>query len=328
MSIYYDKGRRRYRFEFDRLIEGRRVRATKLLPKAWNQAQADKFDREESGRLYAIAQGIEKEIPLIDTAVKHYLDSKKHLKSYIEAARHLNAASPYYEGKRMNELADVAATMGSREEKPWKPATVKQRIALVRAACRLLWKDRRLDIPDPAAHVSMPEVKNERRNYVTRREMLRLCRGIKNRPARALLLIAFYSGMRRGEIWSATVANGRFVLADTKNGEPRQVPVMSKVAHYARKHLPPKISYRSLMIWLKNGAKAIGRPDLTLHDLRHSTASSMIQAGVSLYTVGKVLGHKSTASTARYSHLATEELQAALQQITAKKPPRDSVGKS
>lgn len=327
MSIYYDKGRRRYRFEFDRVIEGRRVRATKLLPKAWNQAQADKFDREESGRLYALAQGIEKQAPLIDVAVRHYLDSKRHLKSFIQAARHLNAALEYYKGRRMNELADVSAEIIEKESGRLQPATIKQRIALIRAACRLLWKDKRLDIPDPASHLSVPEVKNERRNYLTRPEMLRMCRQIPNRRARAILLIAFYSGMRRGEIWSALVVGNRFVLEDTKNGEPRQIPVMPKVAHYARKHLPPVISYRSLMIWLKKGAAAIGRPELTLHDLRHSTASSMIQAGVPLYTVGKVLGHKSTASTARYSHLATDELQAALQRISAKKATKKGVGK-
>ncbi|WP_407921180.1 tyrosine-type recombinase/integrase [Bordetella petrii] len=308
-------------------MHGNRVRATKLLPKAWNQAQAAQFDREESGRLYAIAHGIEKQIPLIDTAVKHYLDSKKHLKSHMQAARHLFAAAPYYEGKRMDGLADVATEMAEKESGNWKPATIKQRIALIRAACRLLWKDKRMDMQDPAAHLTMPEVKNERRNYLTRPEMLRMCRKIKNRRARAILLIAFYSGMRRGEIWSAAVVGDRFILADTKNGEPRQVPIMPKVAHYARKHLPPVISYRSLMIWLKNGAKAIGRPDLTLHDLRHSTASSMVRAGVPLYTVGRVLGHKSTASTARYAHLGTEDLQAALQQISPKKTTKRGVGK-
>jgi site-specific recombinase XerD len=40
-----------------------------------------------------------------------------------------------------------------------------------------------------------------------------------------------------------------------------------------------------------------------LHDIRHSTASALINAGVDLYTVGQVLGHKSLASTARYAHL-------------------------
>lgn len=267
-------------------------------------------------------------IPLIDTAVKHYLDTKKELKSYMHAARHLAAAIKYYEGKRLNQLADVAREIQEKESGNWKPATIKQRIALIRAACRSLWKDRRLDIPDPASHISLPEVSNERRNYMTRAWMLRMCRKVSNRRARALLLIAFYSGMRRGEIWAAKVEHDHFVLADTKNGEPRHIPIMSKVAHYARKHLPPVISYRSLMIWLKKGAEAIGRPDLTLHDLRYSTASNMVQAGVPLYTVGRVLGHKSTASTARYAHLATDSLHAALQQISAPKPGKNSVGKN
>src|SRR5690606_22328071 len=133
--------------------------------------------------------------------------------------------------------------------------------------------------------------------------------------------------MRRGEMWECKVKSGSFVLVDTKNGEPRHIPVMPKIAHYARKHLPPAISYRSLMIWLKKGAKNIGKPGLRLHDLRHSTASSMIQAGVSLYAVGKVLGHKSAASTARYSHLATQELQSALGMMAPKKAKK-SVGKS
>lgn len=317
MPIYYDKGRRRYRFEFDRVIHGNRVRATKLLPKPWDSEKADAFDREESARLYAVAQGIEQNVPTIDTAVQHYLKAKIDLKSHLQAARHLYAALPYYEGKRITELADVVDKMAADHHDDWAAATIKQRIALVRAACRLIWKDRRLQIADPGAHLAIPAVSNERQLYVTRVEVLRMCRAIKKREARRIILIAFYSGMRRGEIWSAKVAGRRFVLSDTKNGDPRIVPIVSKIARYAGK-LPPAISYRSLMIWLKKGAKAIGKPGLRLHDLRHSTASSMVQAGVPLYTVGKVLGHKSQTSTARYSHLGTQNLADALDKVTGK----------
>ncbi|WP_368655450.1 site-specific integrase [Castellaniella ginsengisoli] len=322
MSIYYDKKRRRYRFEFDRVVHGNRVRGTKLLPQTWTQAQADKFDREESGRLYAIAQGVEQNIPTIDVAVVHYLKAKQGLKSHMQAAQHLNAVLPWYEGRRLNELPDVAQAITDDKTGAWKAATIKQRIALLRAACRLIWRDRRLQIPDPAGHLALPEVNNARQEYATRLEVLRMCRAIPKREARRIILIAFYSGMRRGEIWGAEVAGGNFVLTDTKNGDPRIVPIVGKVACYARK-LPPDISYRSLMIWLKKGAAAIGRPGLRLHDLRHSAASGMVQAGVPLYTVGKVLGHKSQASTARYSHLGTQDLHNALAAIGKK-----SVGKS
>ena len=51
------------------------------------------------------------------------------------------------------------------------------------------------------------------------------------------------------------------------------------------------------------------------HDLRHSNASAMINKGVDLHTVGKVLGHKSAQSTRRYAHLSIETLDAAIRKI-------------
>lgn len=51
------------------------------------------------------------------------------------------------------------------------------------------------------------------------------------------------------------------------------------------------------------------------HDLRHSAASEMSYAGVPLFTVGQVLGHKSPVSTQRYAHLYTDTLATAVGQI-------------
>jgi site-specific recombinase XerD len=45
----------------------------------------------------------------------------------------------------------------------------------------------------------------------------------------------------------------------------------------------------------------------------------MINAGVDLYTVGGVLGHKSQVSTARYAHLAQAKLKAAVGRIGGRK---------
>ena len=53
------------------------------------------------------------------------------------------------------------------------------------------------------------------------------------------------------------------------------------------------------MEWIK-AREAAGHPDTKFHDLRHGAASEMINAGIDLFTVGGVLGHKSVASTKRY----------------------------
>ena len=60
---------------------------------------------------------------------------------------------------------------------------------------------------------------------------------------------------------------------------------------------------------------AIGRPDIHFHDLRHTTASWLVQAGVPLYTAGALLGHASTKTTARFAHLATESLRDAVDKL-------------
>jgi len=63
---------------------------------------------------------------------------------------------------------------------------------------------------------------------------------------------------------------------------------------------------------------AAGLPDLRIHDLRHSAASFMVNSGVDLFAVGKVLGHASVQSTQRYSHLANDTLLAAVEAGAAK----------
>lgn len=66
--------------------------------------------------------------------------------------------------------------------------------------------------------------------------------------------------------------------------------------------------------WRRIRAEA-GIEDVRLHDLRHSFASDAIMAGVPLQVVGKMLGHKATATTARYAHIADDVLHQAVARV-------------
>jgi len=76
MPVYRDKARGRFVFEFDRRVGRQRIRAQKVLPAAWNQAQADAFDRKESARLYARINGLGSDDHYIEDAVAHYIDNQ------------------------------------------------------------------------------------------------------------------------------------------------------------------------------------------------------------------------------------------------------------
>jgi len=54
-----------------------------------------------------------------------------------------------------------------------------------------------------------------------------------------------------------------------------------------------------------------GLLDVRIHDLRHSFASVAAAGGASLPVIGALLGHRQTATTAKYAHLAANPLRAA-----------------
>lgn len=241
----------------------------------------------------------------------------------MNTARELALIAWAYKGKMMASLPDVCRDIAqnsppSKFGQPLAPATLRARIRYLVAACRYAWKMHGYGTSDPGARVMTPQVKNERQTYIDRAQMLRIARKVQNRGVRRVIRIAFYSGMRLSEILRATVAGGYFSLDDTKNGEPRIVPIHPKIRPAA--HAPWKPAKSTVQAYFRKAARECGHADLHFHDLRHSSASEMINAGVDLYTIGAVLGHKDAASTKRYSHLATASLAKALGTIGKKSP--------
>lgn len=55
--------------------------------------------------------------------------------------------------------------------------------------------------------------------------------------------------------------------------------------------------------------------DFRFHDLRHTAASLLINAGYSLKVVQEVLGHRSVTAANRYAHLAVQTKRAALEGV-------------
>jgi integrase len=162
---------------------------------------------------------------------------------------------------------------------------------------------------DPAARVTVPEVRNARTVFLTRAQVLTLARACKDQQTRAAILIAFYSGMRADEIRRARVVGTAFMLNDSKNGDARIIPIHPSIRRYVSKPQRTKFAQH---YHFDKARKAIGMPHLRFHDLRHSAASAMVAAGASANAVGAVLGHRSAQSMKRYTHFMQTQLEEAV----------------
>jgi len=330
MPVYFDKAKKRYRFTFNRIIGTVRHRATKLLPAGWSQAQADAYDRQESGRLYAQATGIEKERLTLAGAVQLYLDHHGHeMRSRKKAAQHLAQLLPLIEGAWLDETPEIASRYGAEKRGKLSPATIRNRLAYLKAAVRHAYRKHAYGDRDYTERMVLPTVHNERQVYLRLPEVTRLLDNIKAKESRALFTLAFYTGLRWiSELLPRTSADLErrgselwLKVGMTKNRTPRMTPIHPD-ALWALKYLPFRRNWREYYRDFEKGRKAAGMPHVHAHDLRHSLASAIISSGGTLADVQAALWHESPTSSSRYAHLYPERMRSAILGIGRKNAHR------
>ncbi|RYG96108.1 MAG: ATP-binding protein, partial [Alphaproteobacteria bacterium] len=150
-----------------------------------------------------------KERVLIQDAVDVYvLHRCPELKTGEATIKELALLFGFYDGRYLDELTEVAQeyTAAARagdpanDIAPHKPGTIRNRLAYLRAACRYAQKHHGVGDRDVRHEVPVPAVRNSRQVYASRAEMLVIARKCgaspAEREARALIRLAFYSGMR------------------------------------------------------------------------------------------------------------------------------------
>lgn len=131
---------------------------------------------------------------------------------------------------------------------------------------------------------------------------------------RALIVFLVDTGARLGEALRAKKDGSlnpayygpRALFIDTKNGESRAVPLTER-AVAAAEHLPDWNTDQAVHRFTRVRDEA-ELPDVSLHTLRHTCASRLVQGKMDLYRVKEWLGHSSIVVTERYAHLAPSSL--------------------
>lgn len=321
MPIAWDKQKKRFRFFFNRVVEhdGRRqrVRASRLLPAAWSRTQADAYDRKRSAELYALASGIERPRYLITEAVRLYIEERLvELRMRHKCTQELANLLPWYEGKEVTDLQRIAADY-RRAHAHLAPATVRNRLAYLRSACRYAVKSRQWPVPLPEA--ALPVVRNQRQVYLRPEQQTALFAAFEDDLARALFTLAYAIGARwRAELLprqaTDVVREGRDVYLDcglTKSGR-RVWKWVPPWARWTLKYIPWPYGESYFTRRWRRAVAAAGLPPMVPHDQRHSLASEILAAGGTLPDVTAALGHTSLLAAARYSHLYPEHVKQVL----------------
>jgi len=150
-----------------------------------------------------------------------------------------------------------------------------------------------------------------------------------------LILTALHTGCRRGELfglrWKDVDLSGKRVTVPAgKTGLSRVVPLNSEIVRVLKDWRPakyepdksvfpgddgaPLTDVKTAFLRLMTDAKITG---FRFHDLRHTFASKLVQAGVDLNTVRELLGHADLKMTLRYAHLAPEHRAAAVEKLVS-----------
>jgi integrase len=197
-------------------------------------------------------------------------------------------------------------------------------------ALSIKWKMR---TDNPAKGVERNH-EERRYRYLSGEELRRLTEALAAHPSQSAanaVRLLLLTGARRGEVLSATwdqfdleVGVWTKPSSHTKQKREHRVPLSAPARQLLAEmraspspspYLFPSRSGDGPTVEIKTSwasvCKAAGIKGVRLHDLRHTYASVLASAGLSLPVIGALLGHSQPSTTHRYSHLFDDPLRAA-----------------
>jgi len=185
-------------------------------------------------------------------------------------------------------------------------------------------------------HIQKPSVNNEKTEDLTPEQLERLLQSIEedeNVAVGNIMLMALYSGMRRGEIfklkWKDINFEREFIfLRDPKGGPDQKIPINDMTKNLLNSIIREKSPYvfpgrcdgrrTTLGVVGRRIRESAGLPKdfRPMHGLRHVYASMLASSGkVDMYVLQKLMTHKSPKMTQRYAHLRDDALKNGAGQI-------------
>lgn len=269
----------------------------------------------------------------LDRLWKEYKAQRPGLKGIVtDENRYENYIKPNFGSKEPKDLVQLDVDrLRINLLKKRAPQTVKHVLALLKRIINFGVKKGLCRGPN--FKIEMPTVHNLKTEDLTAEQLASLIKAIdedENVQAANVMRMAMFTGMRRGELfrlrWEDVDFERGFIhIRDSKGGPDQKIPLNEAARNVLENHprsdsplVFPGDGGRQKTVLNKRFIKRIKeRANLPegfrpLHGLRHVYASMLASSGkVDMYTLQKLLTHKSPQMTQRYAHLRDDALRRA-----------------
>lgn len=310
MSTWIDKEGRRH---VGIMVGGKRVH--RILPQGSSAGDAKQLEADLRAAIGHQRSPAIPGDPSMNAILGGYLEHAKGLRSPETAIHHANRLGPWAAKYRASQARECAAKVVKDMKGAYAPATINRSLGALKKALAIAW-EQGLTPENYGLHVKrIPE--NNMRDIFLSMDQVKAVADCASEQVQAAIWIALYTGCRRGEILAlakADIGDDSLMIraGNTKTLRTRTIPIVPPLRPWLA-FVPLGINFEGLKSGFRRARVAAEMPWVTFHDLRRSCGTLMIQAGVDLYVVSKVLGHSSVAVTqSRYAHLQIEEMRAGM----------------
>ena len=328
MAIYKVKGKKGDRWYVDFYNGGQRIR--KVLGSKKDAEDAEALLKVES--LQGEVQRFKNKMSFQDLCKEYLGYGRTNGKRSLERDKYsIKALMTHFEHLKINQINPMMIETYKRKrlEEKKSCATVNRELAALKHMFNLArkWKLMR---ENPMHDVKLfKEEKYEMRILEKVEADLLIDAAVEH--LKPIIIVALNSGMRKGEILNLSWNDIDFVkytihVKHTKSGKDRILPISSLIAEVLKgqdmssKWIFPNPqrkdrALKDISSSFKTAYKRCGIEKLRFHDLRHTAATWMVNAGIDLVTIKEILGHSTIQMTMVYCHSSQESKRKAIQEL-------------
>jgi len=324
----------------DFTFKNRRIRRVIGERKQEAEAAAIRIKNDILTEKYGFAKP--KRIILFEKFAKEFLElhSKQNKKSWGRDDTSLKHLVSFFKGKALSDITpELIEKYKAKRREQVSSATVNRELACLKTlySKAVEWDKIQLN---PAIKIKKLKENGFKERILTNEEMKNLIE-VASPHLKPVLTIALNTGMRRTEILSlkwkdVNFSKGYIFIEDSKSGRSRKIPMnimtletlkdIKQASEFVFFNPETKTCIKDVKTAFKTACKKADIKNFRFHDLRHTAATKMIEAGIDLVTVSKILGHSNISMTMRYAHPTPENMQRAVEVLAeAFKKPRHKV---